>query len=88
VSYMGRPTTMPFPPPLKQINREESSELLGIDEFVHRLPLLGELEETEESRRQGGVPEQDVVAFAPRLKMKRTRGLTFLPRSVSPGLDW
>jgi hypothetical protein len=60
VSNMGRPTTIPVPPPLKPICKTELTEFLETDESVHRLPILGEFEEVQETRRQGGFAERQI----------------------------
>lgn len=69
------------------------TELLGIDEFAHQFPLLREPESEDGLQRDGAadggvVPRRDDLAFARRLKMKKSRGLALSPRSVRPGPDF
>jgi hypothetical protein len=80
VSYMGRPTTMPIPPPLKPVFKEESTDLHGFDDFVLLLPLLGELEVKGNQRL-------DDITFARKLEVKTTQFLASSPRSVNSGLN-
>jgi hypothetical protein len=63
----------------------ESIEILDINEFVHRIPLLEESELVENNQPHGIASEQDDIAFAQRLKMKKTRDLALSPRCVGYG---